>query len=157
MEDLTADQIGYKLRSACSDCPFRKSSPLHEGVMRALPEYHRNLKEGRFGHTCHKTDPRSDGYTDEYKGQIQHCVGSLSMLKKMELADGEEEGEFPTQPALIYALVGGFKYEDIPVDPDVFESFNDMAAAYKPMIEELANRPRVHISYVDGRREWTHL
>lgn len=142
---MRSSDVGYKLRVPCSDCPFKRSSPLHSGVRESLPHYKEKIAEGRFGHTCHKTDPRSDGYTDEYHGQVQHCVGVLGMMKKMEIAD--TECEQPAQAALVHALAGGFDYDDIPTDPDIFGSIEEMETAY-------GSNMRVHIRYQDGRGEW---
>jgi hypothetical protein len=151
-------EIGYKLKTPCNDCPFKKSSPLHEGVMRSLPEYDGYMKSGSFAHTCHKTDSRSDGYVDNYGGQIQHCAGALIMFKNMELSAGDEEttpdGYPATQSVLIHAVINKLNVMEME-DPDVFPSFLEMAKAYKPMIEELEEKQKsgvkVHVSYANGK------
>jgi hypothetical protein len=151
-------EIGYKLKTPCNDCPFKKSSPLHEGVMRSLPEYDGYMKSGSFAHTCHKTDNRSDGYVDNYGGQIQHCAGALIMFKNMELSAGDEEttpdGYPATQSVLIHAVINKLNVMEME-DPDVFPSFLEMAKAYKPMIEELEEKQKsgvkVHVSYANGK------
>lgn len=122
-------EVGYKLKVPCADCPFKKSTQLHSGVMGSLLEYEEHLKRGSFSHSCHKTDPRSDGYEDTYAGKVQHCIGLLSMLKSMEEKDGENEGEYPSlQAGLLYGIVSGLDYEEIPkaVEADVFGTFGDM-------------------------------
>ncbi len=161
-------KIGYKLKATCDDCPFKKSTPLHTGVMRSLPEYDGYLKQGQFAHTCHKTDNRADGYVEQYGGEIQHCAGALIMFKKMEESAGEEEvtpdGYPATQTVLIHALVRGSKIMEMD-DSDVFPSFKEMAEAYRPMIEELdAERKRddglvVHMTRTNknGKRERIQL
>lgn len=61
----------------CNDCPFMKSTPLVgapdwlEDILFAL-----QFKK-KFEHSCHKTDPKADGYV---KGQARQCMGHMTMI-----------------------------------------------------------------------------
>lgn len=66
------------MRKPCSDCPFIKATPL-EGS----PDWLRDVMEiGRinpfFTHSCHKTDPKADGFSGAKK-QVE-CAGHISMI-----------------------------------------------------------------------------
>lgn len=60
----------------CSDCPFMKSSPLDGSPdwLRDVLEHHTQNKF--FRHTCHKTDPKADGYVN---GEAKECRGHIQM------------------------------------------------------------------------------
>lgn len=76
-------EIGFELNAPCADCPFRRSTEFHEGVMKSLPEYVTKMESGEFSHSCHKTDPRSDSEgAKPVNGRIQHCVGAILMCEK---------------------------------------------------------------------------
>lgn len=163
---MNTSDVGFKLKAPCDDCPFKKTTPLHSGVMSDLPMYDKQLKEGGFAHTCHKTDSRADGYIEQYDGQVQHCYGALTMFNNMEKLAGEKEttpdGYPSTQVILIHALCRGVELDKLN-DPNVFGSFKEMAEAYRPMIEELDRKNKekdefkVHVSYStnEGRRRFT--
>lgn len=133
-------EIGYTLQTPCSDCPFKKSTPLHPGVMKALPEYDKKLREGWWGHSCHKTDSRSDGFDDKYKGELQHCAGALILMKKIDEADLPD---YKPQDGLVRAMIHGLDYNEIPDDPDVFSSMAEMLEAYREMTE--LDQLKIHI------------
>lgn len=61
----------------CGDCPFMKSSPLAGSPdwLRDILEYH--VKDQYFEHTCHKTDPKADGYVG---GKKRECKGHLFVI-----------------------------------------------------------------------------
>lgn len=75
--------IDWDLKRPCADCPFKRSTSWHQGVAANCVETTEAIFGGRFAHTCHKTDGRSD--SDEgkrYTGRIKHCRGALLMLTK---------------------------------------------------------------------------
>lgn len=75
--------IDWDLTKPCDDCPFRRSTPYHQGVGHCLPEYVESIFAGRFAHTCHKTDARADSEQGKrYRGRVKHCAGALIMLLK---------------------------------------------------------------------------
>lgn len=123
---IISDEVSYDLKQACDNCPFRKSAPLHNGVMFALPEYEEHLKNGVFAHTCHKTDPRTDGKIPGYSGKLQNCYGSLSLMKSYEEESGISQG------GLIHAIVKGkIPYDSIETGGDYFTSLKELAEAYR--------------------------
>ncbi len=76
-------EIHFDLKKPCDDCPFRRDVPCHDGVMGDLIGIWGKVEHGNFAHSCHKTDPRSDGFVDSYKGPTQHCAGAIIMIKNM--------------------------------------------------------------------------
>ena len=62
---------------ACNECPFYRKNKL-EGS----PEWLKdilwfNRTNPDFSHTCHKTDPKADGYVG---GKTRECVGHITMM-----------------------------------------------------------------------------
>jgi hypothetical protein len=169
-QEVTTEDIGWKLKTPCSDCPFKRTTPLHTGIMADLPMYEEKIKERRLAHTCHKTDSRADGYVPTYDGQVQICPGSLVFFNNMEKSSGEgletPDGYPSTQQVLYYAVANKVDLEALH-DPDVYTSFTEMKEAYRPMIEEAAQKAKeaekedgfvVHVSYTGGngnRRRFT--
>jgi hypothetical protein len=76
--------MAWDMARPCSDCPFLKSSPFHNGIARSLPTYQALIDAGHFAHTCHKTDPRKacDGPQPQDGRPVQHCAGALLSLLK---------------------------------------------------------------------------
>lgn len=103
MKDTPLSEVRFDLRTPCADCPFRRGVPAHQGVAKALPEYASQIEMATFAHTCHKTDPRSDGFKPTYTGPVQHCAGALIMCEKSGLtqvgpAEAWREGRYdPTK------------------------------------------------------------
>lgn len=83
MESNAVKTLEYDLKTPCQDCPFRKDVPIHNGVASDLMNIFGKIEMGKFAHSCHKTDHRSDGYIESYKGNVQHCAGAIIMMKKM--------------------------------------------------------------------------
>lgn len=83
MDVVLPVDVKYDMVSPCSDCPFLKTSPFHQGVAESMVQYLESMEDGTFAHTCHKTDnrPAVDGPRN-HKGDTQHCVGALLMLMK---------------------------------------------------------------------------
>lgn len=90
---LMVSEVGFDLRNPCSDCPFTKSAPFHEGVAESLVSYLESIEKRQFGHTCHKTDCRDcvDG-PRTFKGQTQHCVGAILMLFRTSQRSAKRRG-----------------------------------------------------------------
>ncbi len=78
---LPVDAIEWDLQDACNDCPFKKTTPAHEGIAKSIPFYCDTIEANRFSHTCHKTDNRQsvDGPRN-YGGKPKHCFGAIMML-----------------------------------------------------------------------------
>lgn len=69
---------------ACKDCPFKRSSELL-GSPEWLTDVFKFSKQFEFfPHTCHKTDPKADGYKGAKK--VRECAGHVQML--MNKCDG---------------------------------------------------------------------
>lgn len=119
-------EVKFILRRACKDCPFRRSTPHHEGVAGDLINLHGQIETGGFLHSCHRTDPRSDGYVPGYKGPVSHCAGAAMMLKN--------EGPEYTQVWMLKREVRKYM-KTLKVDPDIFPSFLAMVEHYVPFIK----------------------
>jgi hypothetical protein len=80
---VLARDVDWDLKSPCSDCPFLRTSPFHEGVAESLQSYMESIDARRFAHTCHKTDPRPkcDG-PHTWDGRPKACAGATMMLLK---------------------------------------------------------------------------
>jgi hypothetical protein len=72
----------------CDDCPFRKDVPPEDGIGGNIPSMFADIDMGRFTHTCHKTDPRADGFIPTHEGPIQHCAGAIIMMLKSNIPPG---------------------------------------------------------------------
>jgi hypothetical protein len=80
---VDSTDLAFDLKKPCDDCPFTKNAKMHEGVVQDLIPQIKLMEEGRFMHSCHKTDPRADhGRETPPNGSIQHCAGVLLMMKK---------------------------------------------------------------------------
>jgi hypothetical protein len=128
------EDLRWDLRVPCESCPFRKDVPKHEGVAKALLEYADQVKERRFAHTCHKTDPLSD--YDSPKGALQHCAGAAVLLLRENLA-----GRAPLQLAMSEAIrTGKFDILSLRDDRHVFASLRAMGRSYLPFIKQALRR-----------------
>ena len=131
---MTTEDVAWDLKAPCDDCPFKRTTPLHSGVYSSLLDYHNNLMNRIMAHTCHKTDPRADGYVESYQNKPQHCFGALVMFHNMEKSCGEEsetaEGYPATQGALLHALINGVSLDNLN-HPEVFTSFGEMLIEYE--------------------------
>lgn len=123
--ELSRSEVKFNLRRACKDCPFRRSTPHHEGVASDLINLHGQIEKGGFLHSCHKTDPRSDGYVPGYKGPVSHCAGSLMMIKNM--------GPEWFQGSMLFREVRRYM-KNLKPDPDIFKSFQEMVEHYVPFV-----------------------
>lgn len=62
----------------CSDCPFKISSPLGGSPDWLKDVMSLSIIDKYFRHTCHKTDPKADGYSGAKK--VTECAGHVQML-----------------------------------------------------------------------------
>lgn len=65
---------------ACNTCPFRKNCKTI-GAADWLSDVVRGLIHGNFHHSCHKTDPKADGYVGHKEGKESICMGIVGMMK----------------------------------------------------------------------------
>lgn len=77
---LLVRDVAWNLKQPCNDCPFRRDAPDHAGIVAHIPAYIETIHEGRFAHTCHKTDNRADGPQNYTGDQVEHCAGALHFL-----------------------------------------------------------------------------
>lgn len=118
---VAARDLRFDLRGPCADCPFRSDAKMHNGVFKDLPKMVRMHEDGRLAHTCHKTDPRADGYVEGYSGPVQHCGGMLAMIA----ADPASMGAFHRRAVVL----GRWKPEKMDLS-NVFRSWRDMVNKY---------------------------
>lgn len=105
---LKIADVDWDLKRPCKDCPFKKSSPFHEGVAAGCLDLMNMIEDGVFAHTCHKTDDRSDSKEGKrWPGRVKHCVGSLYMLIK------SGEGKDLQRPLLQAIANGQVDVEDL--------------------------------------------
>lgn len=123
-KNYSSENIDYSLKRPCNDCPFKKKAKYHEGVLQALPNYHAGMEMGNFGHSCHKTDPRSDGFNEGFKGKAKHCMGAIALMAK--------DKDIQPQGHIVRAhLEGKIKVKDVEASKkQVFDSFIDMLKHY---------------------------
>jgi hypothetical protein len=64
--------------SACSNCPFKKSTALIGSPDWLRDVFDMHTRDKFFHHTCHKTDPKADGYMGAKKKT--ECGGHIIMM-----------------------------------------------------------------------------
>ena len=123
MSDFKPREVGYDLKTPCNDCPFRTDADFHSGIIKSLPDLAENYKKDWFMHSCHKTDPRADGYKEMVNGKTQHCVGSIIMNLK--------EKDDITFPMVIYGKIDKETYAPkLDMSAPVFDSMDQMVSKY---------------------------
>lgn len=71
----------------CGDCPFMKNSPLNGSVEWMEDVFNFYRADKFFKHTCHKTDPKADGYNGAKK--VMECAGHVQiMMNEMDKTPG---------------------------------------------------------------------
>lgn len=102
----------------CNTCPFLKGTE-NLGALDWLKDIAEGVKRGSLSHSCHKTDPKADGYVGHKEGKDSVCVGFLGMIKKISLDC--------IDPKINKAMVEGrFDFADVPTE-GCFESFSAFA------------------------------
>lgn len=131
----TSQEVHFDLKRPCDDCPFRTDAKRHDGVIKDLPTLHGRLERGLFAHTCHKTDPRSDGPNPKYKGPVQHCAGALILCRN--------DKDYKLQhPQIDAALAGKFDPTELDMESPVFKSFHEMVKHYVAIVNEDERRKK---------------
>lgn len=81
-----APTLRYDMTKPCKDCPFLRSSKLHEGICNSLVQYKEHIENDTFAHSCHKTDRRADSEEGQsFTGATQHCAGALAMMAQRKM------------------------------------------------------------------------
>lgn len=65
----------------CNSCPFRKNTK-NFGSPEWLIDVMRGIKKKNISYSCHKTDPKADGYVGHKEGKDSVCMGIVGMIKK---------------------------------------------------------------------------
>lgn len=104
--------MDFKLKRACSDCPFRKDVNMHLNKNRARQIADDVANNGRT-FTCHKTIG-----ADSHKEQ--HCVGALIF----------SESNAPNQMLQVAERLGLYRPDEIDRDVSVFKTVDEMAEHY---------------------------
>lgn len=112
----------WDLTKPCSDCPFIKDTPTHDGIHSNLQSIVGHLEHGNFAHSCHKTHPGADGWNPEYRGEIQNCAGLTIMQHKL--------GE-PTYPMVRAILSNELDESKLDLSANTFVDIKDMVDHYK--------------------------
>lgn len=137
-DKVTRHDISYNLTEPCSDCPFKIDAKWHSGVFESLESYHSRMERGEFAHTCHKTDPRSDGYSKAHIGPIEHCAGALILCESDESIQGQ-------LPAILALKEGKYDPSKLNMDSGAFKKVTDMIKHYYKLYRE--NEVQIKIRY----------
>lgn len=75
-------ELKFDMKKPCDTCPFKKGTDNY-GAADWFIDVCNGIMRGELNHTCHKSDPKADGY----KGakEIQHCTGFLGMMKNSRM------------------------------------------------------------------------
>ena len=127
-EFISPRDIGYRLNKPCSECPFRKDAPYHQGVFVDLPKFQKKIDDGEFLFSCHKTDPRSDSKGKHVGGKVQHCGGALVFQKNAR--------ELENNKILLFAYFSKqFNPKRIRKSRKVFANMHEMVLHYFNLYE----------------------
>ena len=126
---VRVQDLHYGLTAPCSDCPYRRNSPAHEGIAKNLPFVISQLMTDQaVAHSCHKTDPRADGFKPGYEGDVQHCAGFLYTMRGKAVAFQEAVAQG--------RAVDRFKDGH----PDCFRNLREMTDFYVEFVKGLKGR-----------------
>lgn len=116
---------------ACNSCPFLKGTE-NLGAVDWLQDVMAGIKRQCLSHSCHKTDPKADGYVGHKVGKGSVCVGFLGMMKKTKFVC--------IDPDIIRRVIdGSFDFADVPTD-DCFQSLGEFAVHHlKPHLNKGAS------------------
>lgn len=126
MRQIKVGDIGFKLKKACNECPFRTTTPLHQNIAVNIPHFASSADRGLITFSCHKTDKRADSIEGrKYKGQVQHCAGLLALMKK--------DKEILSNIAVMAEKKGKLKLK---MTRGIYKSFYRMVVRYSEWIKE---------------------
>lgn len=136
----------FEMKKPCDSCPFRSDIPLI-GAPDWAQDVLQGVRRGNLAHSCHKTDPKADGFKGT--GKTYHCMGFLGMMKNMDQVTGSE--------AILAMARGDLDWSAIPTD-GVWKTMEDMMLAYMckyrddgllspPLVAELEKRLKVQSRY----------
>lgn len=108
----------FSMKKPCDSCPFRSDIPLDGAPDWAL-DVLRGIRRGNLAHSCHKTDPKADGYRGTSK--TQHCMGFLGLMKNIGQISGSE--------AMLAMVRGELDWDKIPTE-GIWKSVDEMLLAY---------------------------
>jgi hypothetical protein len=119
------DRLAFDMKKPCATCPFRKDIPL-DGAPDWATDVLLGFRRGNLSHTCHKSDPKADGYVGGKRKQ--HCIGMLGMMKNM--------GNICISPDAGHALVTGeLDWATVPTS-NCWQSLKEMMFAYLKKFKE---------------------
>ena len=108
----------FDMKKACDSCPFRSDIPLI-GAPDWAHDVLKGIRRGNLAHSCHKTDPKADGFKGTKK--TQHCMGFLGLMKNM--------GEVSGSDAIAAMVRGDLDWDKIPTE-GIWKSMDEMMLAY---------------------------
>jgi len=120
---VAREEFEFNLHGPCNECPFRKGAKLHTGILKDMSRFFDSIDSGTFAFSCHKTDPRSDGYIEKYDGKLQHCGGSLVFQRNIGMLR-------KNRALLADYIMGRLDYSLIRKSKKVFESKFEMLKHY---------------------------
>ena len=101
----------------CNSCPFLKETSNY-GHIDWIEDVIAGIKNKSLTHTCHKTDPKADGYIGHKEGKESVCIGFTAMIK----AFNNDCYDPRISKALIF---GDFDWNDIETE-NVFQDPKEM-------------------------------
>lgn len=108
----------FEMKKPCDSCPFRSDIPL-VGAPDWAHDVLTGIRRGNLAHSCHKTDPKADGFKGTKK--TYHCMGFLGLMKNMDQTPGSD--------AVMAMVRGQLDWDAIPTD-GVWKSMDEMMFAY---------------------------
>lgn len=108
----------FDMKKPCDSCPFRSDIPLIGAPDWAM-DVLQGIRSGNLAHSCHKTDPKADGFKNTKK--TQHCMGFLGLMKNM--------GEFGGSDTIVAMVRGDLNWDAVPTE-GLWKSTEEMMLAY---------------------------
>src|SRR5262249_11379171 len=113
-----ATNWSFAMKKPCETCPFRSDIPL-DGAPAWVNDILKGAGKGTLQHSCHRSDPKADGYKGAKK--TQHCIGYLGFLKNIRGA--------PSAEVFMAALRGELDWNAVPTE-GIWKSMDEMMLAY---------------------------
>lgn len=102
------------MKKPCKTCPFLIGTE-NIGASDWLVDVIIGVKRENLDHSCHRTDPRADGYK---AGEPSHCWGFLGMMKN-------KSNTCISSKASLEIVNGDLDWEDIPTE-GIFKSIPEL-------------------------------